>query len=116
MKEYSIENIMDAFNECAKQLEEKNKEIERLNAQIELLEDNRKFLNKQIEEKDKRIKELEDGFKASTDEFCDYASRVDKAIKWIENNDLYDLVGDDDDIMYDGYARTRLLEMLKGEE
>ena len=30
MKEYSIENIMDAFNECAKQLEEKDKEIEEL--------------------------------------------------------------------------------------
>lgn len=34
---YSIVEIMDAFNECAKELEEKDKEIERLNNKLLLI-------------------------------------------------------------------------------
>lgn len=38
-----------------------------------------------INELTKRNKELEDGFKAATDELCEYATKIDKAIEYNEH-------------------------------
>lgn len=39
--------------------------------------------NKQLKQ---RNKEIYDGFKAATDELCEYATKIDKAIEYIKNN------------------------------
>lgn len=60
----------------------------------------------------KRNQELEDGFKSATDELCEYATKIDKAIEYIKEQlsqggerELRDLV--------DGYE---LLEILGDKE
>ena len=44
--------------------------------------DNLQQKNKQLK---KRNKELEDGFKATTDELCEYATKIDKTINLTKN-------------------------------
>ena len=53
-------------------------EITKLNTDKYLLEQE----NKQLK---KRNKELEDGFKSATDELCEYATKLDKAIEYIKS-------------------------------
>ena len=51
------------------EIEEKDKEIERLN---------------------KRIKELEEGFKATTEDLCEESTKIEKAIEYIEKHTYHD--------------------------
>ena len=87
------------------------------------MEDYNKYLELQIEKLEKRNKELEDGFKATMEELTEYATKVENAIEYIENNDLY---FQDEDYDYeenlslgipdDSKAREDLLDILKGNE
>ena len=99
MKEYSIENIMDAFNECAKQLEEKDKEIERLNNIIQTKDEGFKATTEELcetAEENGNLKEVIETLKRtnlllikqkaeSEDNLYMLDNRIDKAIEYIED-------------------------------
>ena len=96
MKKYTLEEIMDAFEECAKQRQELEHE------------------NKKLK---KRNQELEDGFKASIEELSEYATKIDKAIEYINKNILvgFNEVGFKSDIVA-GIVVNDLLEILGDKE
>lgn len=57
-----------------------NELYNKLDAQDEIIEQQIAIIN----ELKKRNKELEDGFKSATDELCEYATKIDKAIEYIK--------------------------------
>lgn len=62
-----------------------NELYNKLDAQDEIIEQQIAIIN----ELKKRNKELEDGFKSATDELCEYATKIDKAIEYIKAHQEY---------------------------
>ena len=74
--------------------EEEKVELEELYENSEWWHNRFNAVQRDYEELKKRNKELEDGFKATTDELCEYATKRDKAIEYIKkhsNNCMFEL-------------------------
>ncbi len=71
-----------------------------------------KMLEKENKQLKKRNQELEDGFKATTDELCEYATKKDEAIEYIKWH--YNL-GTEEETSF-CILRDNLLEILGDKE
>ena len=72
-EDYSIEEV----------LEETMADLKEANDSVTWWHNRFNAVQRDYEELKKRNKELEDGFKATTDELCEYAEKIDKAIEEI---------------------------------
>lgn len=71
-------------------------------------------LEKENEQLKKRNKEIYDGFMATTEELCEYATRNEKAIEHIKNESWY--CCKDDEEVIDRIAILKLLNILSGDD
>ena len=101
-----------------KDLRERN---DKLKSQYEIMQIRNCALEQRVKSLEKRNKELEDGFKATTDELCEYAERIDKAIEYINKNKHLSMFADcrepEEDWNYDLEINPReLLNILQGDD
>lgn len=100
--------------------EEEKVELEELYENSEWWHNRFNAVQRDYEELTKRNKELEDGFKAAIEELSEYATKIDKAIEYINNGlNAFEKIKDKDLItnrMVDIECFKDLLEILGDKE